>query len=95
MLVRTYGSAFASYNSWTMKHLGTKSSGGSVAVKTRVNPKGASSVNVSYVMSGGKVYDIYISGVSLAKSHRASFQGIVRSSGMEGLIKRLKTMNSK
>lgn len=95
MMVRTYGSAFASYNSWTMKHLGTKSSGKSVAVKTRVTPSGSGAVSVNYLMYGGKVYDIYISGVSLAKSHSASFQGIVRSSGMEGLIKRLKVMNSK
>ncbi len=99
LLVRTYGSAFASYNSWTMQHLGTKGSGKSVAVNTRVSPSGTSPVNVSYLMygSGGswRVYDIYISGVSLAKSHSASFQGIVRSSGMEGLIKRLIAMNSK
>jgi phospholipid transport system substrate-binding protein len=95
MLIRTYGSAFASYNSWTMKHLGTKTSGSSVAVKTKVTPSGSGPVSVSYLMYRGKVYDIYISGVSLAKSHSASFQGIVRSSGMEGLIKRLRAMNSK
>jgi phospholipid transport system substrate-binding protein len=95
MLIRTYSSAFASYNSWTMKHLGTKRSGKSVAVKTRVTPSGAGAVNVSYLMYSGKFYDIYISGVSLAKSHSASFQGIVRSSGMEGLIKRLRAMNKK
>lgn len=99
LLVRTYGSAFASYRNWKMQHLGTKGSGKSVAVNTRVTPSGASAVNVNYLMysSGGgwRVYDIYISGVSLAKSHSASFQGIVRSSGMEGLIKRLRAMNSK
>lgn len=99
LLVRTYSSAFASYSSWKMQHMGTKASGKSVVVKTRVSPAGTSSVNVSYLMygSGGswRVYDIYIAGVSLAKSHRASFQGIVRSGGMEALIKRLRTMNSK
>ncbi len=99
LLVRTYSSAFASYNNWSMQHLGTKNSGKSVAVNTRVSPSGTSPVNVSYLMygSGGsyRVYDIYISGVSLAKSHSASFQGIVRSSGMEGLIKKLIAMNKK
>jgi len=99
LLVRTYSSAFASYNSWKMQHMGTKASGKSVAVKTRVSPAGTSSVNVNYLMygSGGswRVYDIYIAGVSLAKSHSASFQGIVRGGGMEALIKRLRTMNSK
>ncbi len=99
LLVRTYGSAFASYNSWTMQHMGTKSSGKSVAVNTKVTPSGASPVTISYLMYGGggswRVYDIYISGVSLAKSHSASFQGIVRSGGMEALIKRLRAMNSK
>ncbi len=99
LLVRTYGSAFASYNNWTMQHLGTKGSGKSVAVNTRVSPAGASSVNVSYLMyrggGGWRVYDIYISGVSLAKSHSASFQGIARSKGMEALIKRIQAMNSK
>jgi phospholipid transport system substrate-binding protein len=97
VLVRTYGSAFASYNNWEMQHLGTKSSGKSVAVSTRVTPSGSSSVNVSYLMyrggGGWRVYDIYIAGVSLAKSHSASFQRIVKTSGMEGLIKRLSAMN--
>jgi phospholipid transport system substrate-binding protein len=99
LLIRTYSSAFASYNSWKMQHMGTKTSGKSVAVKTKVSPAGTSSVNVSYLMygSGGswRVYDIYIAGVSLAKSHSASFQGIARSGGMEALIKRLRVMNSK
>lgn len=99
MLVRTYSSAFASYNTWTMQHLGVKGSGKASAVSTRVSPAGASSVNVTYLMYGGgnswKVYDIYIAGVSLAKSHSASFQGIVRSSGMEGLIKQLSALNGR
>jgi phospholipid transport system substrate-binding protein len=97
LLVRTYSSAFASYNTWDMQQLGTKKSGKSVAVKTRVSPAGTSSVSVTYLMYGSgsswKVYDIYISGVSLAKSHSASFQGIVKTSGMEGLIKQLGSMN--
>jgi phospholipid transport system substrate-binding protein len=99
MLVRTYGSAFSSYNSWTMKHLpmSSKKSGKSVAVRTRVTPSGTSSVDVVYLMYRGKggwrAYDIIISGVSLAKSHTASFQGIIRRSGMEGLIKELAAMN--
>lgn len=98
MLVRTYGAAFASYNSWEMQHLGAKSSGRTVVVRTRVTPSGTSSANVVYLMYRGKggwrAYDIIISGVSLAKSHTASFQRIVRSKGMEGLIKRLADMNS-
>lgn len=98
-LVRTYGSAFASYRSWKTQQLGVKGSGKSVAVNTRVTPAGASPVSVSYLMyqggGGWRVYDIYFAGVSLAKSHSASFQGIVNSSGMEGLIKRLQVMNSK
>ncbi len=99
LLIRTYGTAFSSYNSWKMQHLPTKGSGRSVAVRTRVTPSGTSSVNVVYLMYRGKggwrAYDIIISGVSLAKSHTASFQGIIKRSGMEGLIKRLRAMNRK
>ena len=97
MLVRTYGTAFSSYNSWKMQHVGTSGKGRSVAVRTRVKPSGASSVNVVYLMYRGKggwrAYDIIISGVSLAKSHKASFQGIVKRKGMEGLIKQMRAMN--
>lgn len=99
LLVRTYGAAFSSYNSWKMQQLPmkSKSSGRSVAVRTRVTPSGAGSVNVVYLMYRGKggwrAYDIIISGVSLAKSHTASFQRIVKRSGMEGLIKKLSAMN--
>ncbi len=97
MLVRTYGTAFSSFNSWQMQHTGARKSGRTVAVSTRVTPSGTSSVNVVYLMYQGKggwrAYDIIIAGVSLAKSHSASFQGIVRSEGMEGLIKRLGAMN--
>ncbi len=99
LLVRTYGTAFSSYNSWKMKHVGTKGKGRTVAVRTRVTPSGTSSVNVVYLMYRGKggwrAYDIIIAGVSLAKSHSASFQGIIKRSGMEGLIKRLRAMNRK
>ncbi len=99
MLVRTYGTAFSSYNSWKMQHTGVKGKGKSVAVRTRVTPSGTSAVNVVYLMYRGKggwrAYDIIIAGVSLAKSHTASFQGIIKRSGMEGLIKRLRAMNKK
>ncbi len=97
MLVRTYGTVFSSYNSWKMKHLGTKGKGKSVAVRTRVKPSGAGAVSVVYLMYRGKggwrAYDIIISGVSLAKSHTASFQGIIKRKGMEGLIKEMAAMN--
>jgi len=33
--------------------------------------------------------------LSLAKRHSTSFQGIIKRSGMEGLIKRLRAMNRK
>jgi len=98
LLVRTYGTAFSSYNNWTMQHLSSKGSGRSVAVRTRVTPSGTSSVKVVYLMYRGKggwrAYDIIIDGVSLAKSHTASFQGIIKRSGMNGLIKKLSAMNS-
>ncbi len=99
LLVRTYGTAFSSYNSWKMQHIGAKGKGKSVAVRTRVTPSGTGAVNVVYLMYRGKggwrAYDIIIAGVSLAKSHTASFQGIIKRSGMEGLIKRLRAMNKK
>ena len=42
-----------------------------------------------------KVFDVSVSGVSLVKTYRASFQSIANSEGIDGLIGSLKEKNEK
>jgi phospholipid transport system substrate-binding protein len=43
--------------------------------------------------TGWKVYDVMVGGVSLVANYRTEFASVVRSSGIDGLIKDLHTKN--
>jgi phospholipid transport system substrate-binding protein len=43
---------------------------------------------------GWKIYDITVEGVSLVLTYRAEFDQITRTSGVDGLIKRLTEKNA-
>ena len=53
---------------------------------------------VEYAMKktpeGWKIYDIAVEGVSLVLTYRAEFENITRTSGVDGLIKRLQQKNA-
>jgi phospholipid transport system substrate-binding protein len=59
---------------------------------------GAPPVPVDYAMKktaeGWKIYDISIEGVSMVLTYRAEFEQISRTSGIDGLIKRLQEKNA-
>ena len=42
---------------------------------------------------GWKAYDVVVAGVSLVTNYRGEFNDIVKSSGIDGLIKALETKN--
>jgi len=43
---------------------------------------------------GWKIYDISVGGVSLVLTYRAEFENITRTSGIDGLIRRLAEKNA-
>jgi phospholipid transport system substrate-binding protein len=69
-----------------------------VTVRNQYIRPGQPPVPVEYSMKktpeGWKIYDITIEGVSLVLTYRAEFEQISRTSGIDGLIKRLQEKNA-
>jgi phospholipid transport system substrate-binding protein len=99
LLVRTYSSALAAYRDQVIdfKPLRAKSDDAQVTVRSEVRQPGAQAVSIDYEMektaSGWKVYDVKISGASLAATYRDIFAEEVRNHGIEGLIDSLSSKN--
>jgi phospholipid transport system substrate-binding protein len=100
MLVRIYSNAIDTYRGQTMQVLPLRMSkeATEVTVRNRYLSDGRPPVPVEYAMKktaeGWKIYDISVEGVSLVLTYRAEFENITRSSGIEGLIKRMQAKNA-
>ncbi len=100
MLVRIYANAIDVYRGQTLKVLPVRLPAGAtdVTVRNQYLSEGRPPVPVEYAMrktpEGWKIYDIAVEGVSLVLTYRAEFEQITRSSGVEGLIKRLQQKNA-
>ena len=67
-----------------------ESRGGGEIVKTRLLQPGGRTVNINYLVRGGRVIDVYLNGtISELATRRDEFASIVASGGADGLIKRL------
>ena len=67
-------------------------------VRNQYLKEGQPPVPVEYAMrktpEGWKIYDIAVEGVSLVMTYRAEFENVTRTSGIDGLIKRLQQKNA-
>ena len=100
MLVRIYSNSIDVYRGQTMRVLpvrGPKDATEAV-VRNQYLREGRQPVVVEYAMrkaaDGWKIYDITVEGVSLVLTYRAEFENITRTSGVDGLIKRLAEKNA-
>ena len=99
LLVRTYASALAAYSEqkFDFRPLRAKPTDTDVTVNVRVLQPGAQPVPIDYNMektaAGWKVYDVLVAGVSLVANHRTEFANVVRTSGIDGLLKDLQAKN--
>ena len=99
LLVRTYSGALANYRDQVIefKPLRAQAGDAQVTVRSEVRQSGAQAVSIDYEMektaSGWKVYDVRISGASLAATYRDTFAEEVRNHGIEGLIDLLSNKN--
>ena len=99
LLVRTYSGALTGYRDNTMDYKPLRMNAGDseVIVRTEVRRPGQAPVQIDYSMAkspeGWKAYDVIVAGVSLVTNYRDEFNDIVRSSGIDGLIKALDTKN--
>jgi phospholipid transport system substrate-binding protein len=101
LLIRTYSNALTNYrdNTMTYKPLRMNPGDTEAVVRTEVTRPGQAPVPIDYSMEktpdGWKAYDIVVAGVSLVTNYRDEFNDIVRSSGIDGLIKTLADKNSR
>src|SRR5882762_10304921 len=99
LLVRTYSGALANYRDQVIefKPLRAQAGDAQVTVRSEVRQSGAQAVSIDYEMektaSGWKMYDVKISGASLAATYRDIFAEEVRNHGIEGLIDCLSSKN--
>ena len=100
MLVRIYSNAIDVYRGQTMKVLPVRLPPGAtdVTVRNQFLRAGQPPVPVEYAMTkttaGWMIYDITVDGVSLVLNYRDEFAQITRTSGIDGLIRRLKEKNA-
>jgi phospholipid transport system substrate-binding protein len=100
MLVRIYSNAIGVYRGQTLNVLPVRMAPGAmeVTVRNRYLSEGRPPVPVEYSMrktpEGWKIYDIAVEGVSLVLTYRAEFESIIRTSGVDGLLKRLQQKNA-
>ena len=101
LLIRTYSNALTNYRDNTINYKPLRLNPGEAeaVVRTEVTRPGPAPVPIDYSMEktpdGWKAYDIVVAGVSLVTNYRDEFNDIVRSSGIDGLIKTLADKNSK
>lgn len=99
LLVRTYASALLEFSDQEISYIpDEKQKGGKTArvlqqIKTGTGEPMLISYRLHNRSESWKVFDVSVSGVSLVKTYRASFQSITKSDGVEGLIKSLKDKN--
>ena len=100
LLVRIYSSSIEIYRNQTMKVLPLRAGRDATDVKVRNQyiSEGKPPVAVDYAMlktpTGWKIYDISVEGISLVLAYRSEFESIVRTAGIDGLIKRLQEKNA-
>jgi phospholipid transport system substrate-binding protein len=99
LLIRTYSNALTNYrdNKMNYKPLRMNPGDAEVVVRTEVTRPGQAPVQIDYSMEkmpdGWKAYDVVVAGVSLVTNYRDEFNDLVRSSGVDGLIKALAEKN--
>ncbi len=99
LLVRTYSRALMNYRDQAIdfKPLRAQPGDTQVTVRSEVRQSGTQSVSIDYelekTVSGWKVYDVKISGASLAATYRDTFAEEIRNRGIDGLIDLLSSKN--
>jgi phospholipid transport system substrate-binding protein len=100
MLIRIYSNAIDVYRGQTMQVMPLRIPPGAtdVTVRNQYLKSGRPPVSVDYSMKkmpeGWKIYDITVEGISLVLTYRSEFENITRTSGIDGLIKRLAEKNA-
>lgn len=99
LLIRTYSNALTNYRDNKMEYKPLRMNPGDtdVVVHTEVTQPGQAAVPIDYSMektpNGWMAYDVVVAGVSLVTNYRDEFNDLVKSGGVDGLIKALADKN--
>jgi phospholipid transport system substrate-binding protein len=99
LLVRTYSRALLEFRGQAIDYKPLRAAAGEseVTVRSAVRRPGVEPLSIDYDMADGaagwQVYDVKIAGVSLVLAYRESFAAMVRTGGIDGLIKSLEDKN--
>lgn len=99
MMVRTYATALHELDDWQLSFLPSRQgkNENDVLVRTQIKYNGPA-IAVDYRMrfkeGAWKVYDVKIEGMSLVTNYRSSFNRMIRTSGMPGLLSHLAQTNN-
>lgn len=99
LLVRTYSQALLEVRNQAVDYKPLRAGAGDteVTVRSTVRRPGVEPLTIDYDMADGlagwQVYDVKIAGISIVLAYRESFAGVVRTSGIDGLIKTLEDKN--
>jgi phospholipid transport system substrate-binding protein len=92
-IVADYASQISNYSGESFvvdPQTSPESRGGGEIVKTKLLQPGGRTVNINYLVRGGRVIDVYLNGtISDLATRRDEFASIIASGGADALIKRL------
>ena len=98
LIERSYVSKIERYAGEQIAFVGESVDGDVATVRTRITTKQNQEVPIDYRMArqGDRwlIYDVLIENISLIANYRTQFDGIIKNSSYEELVKRLKTRTS-
>lgn len=99
LLVRTYATALLEFSDQTITYPTAEqpNAANTATVRQEISQPGAEVLPVVYRLHNKtgdwKVFDVSVDGVSLIKTYRASFGSMIKTDGLDGLIKSLDSKN--
>jgi len=98
LLERAYLSKIEKYSGEPIAYVGEAVDGDLATVRTKITTKQGQDVPIDYRLTrqGDRwlIYDVLVENVSLISNYRTQFDGIIRTSSYEELLKRLKARAS-
>lgn len=98
LLERAYITKIEKYSGEKLAYAGETSDGDQALVRTRVETKPGQEVAIDYRMSrqGDRwmVYDVLVENISLVGNYRTQFDGIIKTSSFEELMRKIRTRAS-
>src|SRR5438876_1995376 len=94
LLERAYVTKIETYAGEPIAYVGESVDGDQATVRTKITTKQNQEVPIDYRMLRWRVYDVLVEGVSLVGNYRTQFDGIIKASSYEELVKKLKARAS-